>query len=190
MKLRTALLLSSFFLPVCASAYAADTYNIDGSHTNVEWSIDHFGFSKPNGKFSAQEGQLVLDTAKPENSTVNVTFRIDSLVTGVAKLDEHLKSKDFFDAAQFPTASFASTKVEVTGKDTALVHGNLTLHGVTKPVTLNVHLNKMAPNMMKKQTAGFSAAATIKRSDFGISAYLPDLGNDIALNIQAEANQP
>ena len=187
MKLK-ALLLSSFLLPV-STAFAAETYTIDPSHTNVEWSIDHFGFSKPNGKFNAPEGSVTLDQAKPENSKVTVTFKTDNLTTGVPKLDEHLKTKDFFDVAQFPTATFTSDKVEVTGKDTALVHGNLTLHGVTKPITLNVHLNKVAENMMKKPTAGFSATATIKRSDFGISAYIPNLGDEVALNIQAEANQ-
>ena len=180
------LLLSSLVVP--ATAFAADTYTIDPNHTAVVWSISHFGFSNPNGKFYQPEGTLVLDQEKPENSKVNVTFKIDNLTTGVVDLDKHLKSKDFFDAEQFPTATYVSDKVEVTGDDTAIVHGNLTLHGVTKPVDLNVKLNKIGDNFKNMPTAGFDASAVIKRSDFGISAYLPALGDEVKLAIQSEAN--
>ncbi len=173
------------------SAQAAPiTYVIDPSHTNVVWSISHFDASIQNGKFYAPTGEIILDEAKPENSSVKVNFDINKLTTGVEALDTHLKSKEFFDAAAFPQAEFTSTKVISTGKNTANVTGNLTLHGVTKPATLNVTLNKIFDNMFKKHTAGFSATASIKRSDFGIVAYLPGLGDDVTLNIQAEANVP
>jgi polyisoprenoid-binding protein YceI len=172
------------------SAQAADTYVLDPSHTSVNWSINHFGFSNPSGKFASINGTLALDEIKPEESKVNATIEIANLFTGIAKLDEHLKSKDFFDSANFPTATFVSDKVELTGKDkdTARVSGLLTLHGYSKPITLVVKLNKIGDNMMKKKTAGFSATATLKRSDFGISTYLPGLGDEVKLVIESEAN--
>lgn len=187
--LRTTMLSAITILAATSLAHAAPKpYTIDPSHTNVTWSLSHFEFSNPNGKFFAPKGIIVLDEEKPDNSTVKVSFTLDNLTSGVTELDAHLKGKDFFNIAQFPTAEFVSTKVELTGKDTANVTGNLTLHGVTKPVTLAVKLNKIGENIFKKHTAGFSATGTLKRSDFGITMYLPGLGDDVSLNIQAEAN--
>jgi polyisoprenoid-binding protein YceI len=117
-----------------------------------------------------------------------VTIPLANLLTGIPKLDEHLASKDFFDAATYPTATFVSTKVTLTGKETAKVEGNLTVHGVTKPEVLHVTLNKIGENMFKKPTAGFSATATIKRSDFGLTTYLPALSDEVKLYIESEAN--
>lgn len=167
---------------------APETYSLDSSHTNIDWRINHFGFSNPSGKFTKATGTLVLDEARPENSTVNMTLAVSDIVTGIPKLDEHLLGKDFFDAAQFPKATFASSKVTLTGKDTAKVDGMLTVHGVSKPVVLDVKLNKIGINMMKQKTAGFSATTTIKRSDFGMKAYLPDLGDEVTIHIESEAN--
>ncbi|MAU40165.1 MAG: polyisoprenoid-binding protein [Kordiimonas sp.] len=177
--------LTSFALP----ALAADTYTLDPMHTAVTWHINHFGFSNPSGKFMNADGVVVLDQENPAASKVNITIPVAAIDSGVPKLDEHLKSKDFFDVEAFPTASFVSTKVEVTGENTAIVHGNLTLHGVTKPVDLDVKLNKLGENMMNKETAGFSATAMIKRSDFGIVMYLPALSDDVRLDIEVEANK-
>jgi polyisoprenoid-binding protein YceI len=177
-------LSAGFALP----AAAAETYTLDPTHTAITWNIDHFGFSSPSGKFMNVDGTLVLDQEHPDQSKVEVKIPVADVNTGVPKLDEHLKTKEFFDVAAFPEAVFVSDKVEVTGEKTALVHGNLTLHGVTKPVTLNVTLNKLAENMFKKQTAGFTASTTIKRSDFGMTTYLPALGDDIQIAIESEAN--
>ena len=181
-------LLTVGFLLIVASAHAADTYTMDPAHTSVVWSINHFDFSHPWGKFSMITGTLDLDEKTPQNSKVSVTIPLEDLFTGVEKLDEHLKSKDFFDVSTYPTAAFESTKVTVTGKNTAKVDGILTLHGVSKPVTLFVTLNKVGENMMKKKTAGFSATATIKRSDFGMMTYIPMLGDEVKLFIESEAN--
>ncbi len=169
-------------------AQAAETYTLDPMHTTVNWSINHFGFSNPSGKFVKVEGTLTLDEAKPENSKVSATIQLANLVTGLDKLDEHLKSPDFFDAAQFPTATFVSDKVKVGANNTAKVHGMLTLHGVAKPVVLDVALNKIGENMMKKKTAGFSMTTSLKRSDFGMDKYLPGLGDDVKIEIESEAN--
>lgn len=171
-------------------AFAApETYALEATHTEVVFSWTHFGFSKPTAKFMNAVGTLVLDEAAPANSSVEVSFAIDGLNTGVAALDEHLKKPDFFDAAKYPTATFKSTKVDVTGKDTANVTGNLTIHGVTKPVTLAVKLNKIGANMKGVKTAGFSATGQIKRSDFGMGAYVPAVSDEITLVITAEANK-
>lgn len=184
-SLAVVLLAGTLAMPVAAHA---DTYKLDASHTAVTWHVNHFGFSNPSGKFMNIDGTLVLDEANPAASHLSLTVPVDKLDTGVEKLDEHLKTKDFFDVATYPTATYVSTKVDVTGKDTAIVHGNLTLHGVTKPLDLKVKLNKIGENMMKKKTAGFSATATLKRSDFGISTYVPMLGDDVLLDIESEAN--
>ncbi|MBV8061826.1 MAG: YceI family protein [Alphaproteobacteria bacterium] len=171
-----------------AAPTLADTYNFDASHTAVTWHINHFGFSNPSGKFMSAKGALALDEKTPDNSKVELDIDVTAINTGVAKLDEHLKTKDFFDVAQFPTAHFVSTKVEQTGADTATVTGDLTLHGVTKPITLAVHLNKIGQNMMGKKTAGFTASGKLKRSDFGMTTYIPNLGDEVTIDIEAEAN--
>jgi polyisoprenoid-binding protein YceI len=178
------LLLSAFALP----AAAADTYTIDPDHTSIVWRISHFGLSFPAGKFAGAEGRLVLDEARPQNSTLNVTVRPENILTGIPKLDEHLKSADFFDVAKFPVATFVSSRIETTGKDSAKVYGTLTLHGVSKPLMLDVKLNKIAYiEQFKRKKAGFSATAIIKRSDFGITYGLPDVGDEARLWISSEA---
>ncbi len=166
---------------------AAETYNFDPYHTAVSFKINHFGYSNPSGKWYAN-GTLIYDEANVANSKVNVIIKVGDIVTGIPKLDEHLLGKDFFNVAEFPTATFVSDKIKAKGKDKLVVTGNLTLHGVTKPVTLYVTINKIAVNpFFNKKVIGISASGEIKRSDFGISAYLPDLGDKVTLDIEAEA---
>jgi polyisoprenoid-binding protein YceI len=186
--LKSLFVVSAFALMASAPAFAADTFKLEPTHTSVTFQYTHFGFSHPTGKFMNAVGTVTLDEATPANSSVEVSFAIDGVNTGVPALDEHLKGADFFDAAKFPTATFKSTKVEPTSATTAKVTGDLTIHGVTKPVTLDVTLNKKGPNMMKKETAGFTAKGTINRSDFGISTYVPAVSDQIDLYIEAEAN--
>jgi len=182
----TAFALSFLWLQ---NAAAADTYTLDPSHTNITWHAEHFGFSKPNGKFPGVQGTLTLDEQKPENSKVNVTIQTASILTGIAKFDAHLKSADFFNVEKFPTATFVSDKVEPSGKDMAKVQGTLTLLGVAKPITLDVKLNKIGENPInKKKTAGFSATTTIKRSEFGMSYGTPGVGDEVVVTIESEAN--
>lgn len=169
---------------------AADTYTLDPTHSYVDWKISHFGYSHPSGKWFAN-GTLELDKEKPQDSKVNVTINMDDMVTGIPKLDEHLKGDQFFDTAKYPTATFVSDRVTLTGKDSAKVHGMLTLHGITKPVMLKVKLNRIGTSpITNKPTVGFAATAEIKRSDFGVRAFLPGLGDDVSLNIEIEANKP
>ncbi len=186
--LATLLLASSLFFVTSAQA-APETYTLDNTHSYVMWHISHFGFSNPAGKWMA-DGTLTLDEANPQNSKINVTINVDSMDTGIPKLETHLKSAEFFDVTKFPTATFVSDKVIVTGKDTAKVQGMLTVHGVTKPLTLNVKLNKLAISpITNKKTAGFTATATLKRSDYGMSAFLPGLSDTVKLDIEAEATK-
>jgi polyisoprenoid-binding protein YceI len=162
------------------------TYQLDPNHTSVLWHVDHFGFSSPSGKWQA-DGTLVLDEKNPQASKVSVNIKVNTVNTGIPKLDEHLKSKAFFDVEQFPTATFVSDKVKVTSKTTAKVTGVLTVHGVSKPVTLNVKLNKIGVNpITEKDAAGFTAETTISRADFNMNTLEPGLGDEVKLNIEAE----
>lgn len=180
--------VSALFVMDVSAARAAEKFTFDQNHTNIVWHANHFGFSNPSGRFGVTEGTLVLDEAAPDKSTVNVTIDVAGLNTGIAKFDEHLKSADFLDTAKFPTATFKSTKVAVTGKDTANVTGDLTLHGVTKPVTLEMKLNKLDANPMNNvKTAGFSGKIVLKRSEFGITQYVPNVSDEITIGIEAEA---
>lgn len=169
--------------------HAATKLNLDDQHSYVLWSIDHLGFSKQSGKWYVK-GTVLLDKEHPKKSSVEAQIDIANLVTGLPELDKHLKSKLFFDVEKYPTATFVSNKVDVTSKSTAKVEGTLTLHGVSKPVTLMVKLNHVGKNPINdKQTVGFTASTTIKRSDFGMTALLPHLGDEVAIEIGAEANQ-
>ena len=183
------MMIGALFFSFTISALAAETYNFDPMHTYILWHINHFGFSIQAGKFTMVDGTLILDEAKPENSKVNVTVHTDIIATGIPKLDEHLKSDTFFDVAKYPTATFVSNKILVTGKDTGKIYGTLTLHGVSKSVILDAKLLKIGMHPMNnKKSVGFSATTTVKRSDFGMGAYLPNLGDEVQIDIGAEAN--
>ncbi|AMP92632.1 YceI family protein [Legionella pneumophila] len=181
------------FAILAVFAFSTDIYaepqtlTLDNQHTYVLWKVKHLGFSTQAGKWYAN-GQLVLDKDNPQQSKVNVTIKIDDIVTGIPELDKHLKGKLFFDTKQFPSATFVSDKVEVTGKNKAKVYGMLTLHGVTKPIILDVVFNKAGINLLNdRETAGFSATTSLKRSDYGIKALIPEVGDDVEIEIEAEA---
>lgn len=177
---------AALMLPAVARA---DEYVIDPGHTHVGFQISHFGFSETYGVFKNVSGTMNLDEADPAKSTVEVTIDAASIDTAHEKRDEHLKGKEFFDVAAYPSITYKSTRVEVTGKDTAILTGDLTMHGVTKPVSLVVKLNKAAesPMMKGRYVAGFSALGKLKRSDFGISTYAPMIGDEVAIAISTEA---
>lgn len=180
-------LLSLFFFPVVAFCQASE-YKIDPSHTSVNWEISHFDFSHYHGKWEAQ-GTLLFDKDHPQKSKVDVSINMEDVITGNSKLDKHLKGKDFFNVDEFPKATFVSDKIETQGKKITKVHGTLTVHGVSKPVVLNMIAHKAGKNMADKDTLGFRAQTKIKRSDFGISNYLPGLGDVVKLDIEVEANK-
>lgn len=169
-------------------AQAADQYVLEPNHTQITWHASHMGFSFPTGKFVTVAGTVLLDEEKPEKSTVEATIAMPGISTGIEKFDTHLKSPDFFNVERFPEATFKSESVKITGKNTANVQGVLTLLGISKPVTLEVTLNKVdIMPMVQKKAAGFSAKTVLKRSDFGIKYGLPMVGDDVAITIEAEA---
>lgn len=167
----------------------AAKYNIDASHTQVEFTYSHFGFSNITGRFDQVKGEFDLNTENLAKSKISIEIPISSMSTGVSKLDTHLQSADFFDVVKYPTASFKSTMVHVASDKELHVMGDLTIHGVTKPVTLTVKVNKIADHPMKKTpTAGFDASTTIKRSDFGVGAYVPAVSDEVKITITMEAS--
>ena len=191
--LATALTVSS----ACALAYNAPslmlnkttsgTYAIDPTHTSVLFSLSHMGFSNYYGRFNAVSGTLDFDPKTPENSKLKVTIDTSSIDTNNATLESDLRGSGWFDTAAFPTATFVSTHITKLTDTTGEVTGDFTLHGVTKPITLTVTFNGTGMNpLANKEELGFSAHATIKRSDFGISQYVPMVGDDVALTIESE----
>ena len=188
MLLRSLLLTS--LLAASASAFAApQTFTIDPNHTQVSFTYSHFGFSNPSGRLEDIKGTVVVDQADWGKSAVNVTMPLSGLHTGVPKLDEHLKTPDFFDAAKFPDVTFKSTQVTKTGADTLDIAGELTAHGVTKPVTLHARVNKIGENkMIASSTAGFDADTTLKRSEFGIAKYAPMVSDEVHVHITLSAD--
>ena len=172
-----------------SSAWAADEFAFDHSHTHVLFFVDHLGFSTTQGEFLEFDGTLMLDTEAPENSTVSVSIATASIDTGYADRDEHLRNSDFFDVEEYPEMTFTSTGVTVTGENSAEVSGDLTILGVTQPVTLDVTLNGLGAHPFNGSTvAGFSATTTISRSDFGMDFGVPAIGDDIEIRIETEAS--
>ena len=170
-------------------AFAAPlTYKIDANHTDVVASWSHFGFSNPIAHFGKVDGSITYDPANVGASKVEVTIPLSGLNSHVGDFDDHLRSADFFDAGKFPNITFKSTSVKAAGKGKLKVTGDLTIKGVTKPVVLDVNLNKAGEHPMTKVPAiGFDATATVKRSDFGVGAYAPMVSDEVALKITTEA---
>lgn len=161
----------------------------DKAHSEVDFTILHMSLSHVHGRFGNISGTINWNEADITKSAVNVTIDVSTVDTGVSARDADLKSPNYFDVAQFPTATYISTGVEKTG-DGLVVHGNLTLHGVTKPVTLTVEgPSGPVPGMDHKPHAGFSATATVKRSDFDLAPKMPVamLGDEVKLNIELDA---
>ncbi len=168
------------------AAVKAGTYVLDAGHSRVVWSLSHRGFSTYSGLLPAAAGTLVLDPATPANSRVEVTLASAAVATADPRFDTRLKGPDFFNAEAFPTIRFASTAVVTTG-NTAKVTGEVTLLGVTRPVTLDVTFHKAGLNPTDKlYHVGFDATGTLTRSDFGLRNGLPAIGDAVSLRIEAE----
>lgn len=163
------------------------TFTYDPAHTQVMFSISHLGFSYSHGRFDKFSGQFTLDEEKPEASSAEITIDTASIDMNSAAWDKHLRSADFFNVEKFPAMTFKSTKIVKTGEKTAEMTGDFTLLGVTKPVTMQVTLNKIGEHPMNKnKMAGFSIDGVIKRSDFGMTNGIPMVGDDVAINVQVE----
>jgi polyisoprenoid-binding protein YceI len=185
------LVLTSLLGAAVSVQAAPVSYKLDPHHTMVLFSWNHFGYSNPTADFGLGEGTVVFDEQNPAKSSVDVTLPLASLDTHVPALDKHLKEADFFDADKYPTVTFKSTKVQPLGGHKFNVTGDLTVHGVTKTVVLAATLNKVGPHpMTKAQSIGFDATASIKRSDFGVGAYVPKVSDEISIRITTEGSVP
>ncbi|MGD8593465.1 MAG: YceI family protein [Gammaproteobacteria bacterium] len=165
---------------------STETYELDPAHTFPHFSVNHLGFSTMRGRFNTTSGTVTMDKDKGTGS-VAIEIDVSSIDTGHDKRNEHLRGPDFFNATEFPKMTYKSTKVTINKDNSAVVDGNLTIMGVTKPVTLNVEkMNCGVHPFNKKEVCGFDATATIKRSDFGMKYGLPAIGDEINMIIEAE----
>lgn len=169
------------------AAVKAGAYKLDPDHSKVTWSVTHLGFSTYVGQFAGATGTLKIDPANLAATELLVTIDANQVGTLSAALDKHLKSPDFLDTTKFPTATFKATRVVRTGDRTADITGDLTLHGVTKPVVLNTTFNQAGVNFVDKTySLGFDAKGVIKRSEFGITGYVPAISDEVTLHVAAE----
>jgi polyisoprenoid-binding protein YceI len=171
-------------LPVAAQQ---ETYTVDAQHTIPTFEVKHLGMSTQRGMFTKASGKISIDrTAKKGDA--DITIDMSTMATSVPKLTEHLRSEDFFDSAKFPTATFKGNDFKFEGDKLVAVNGNLTLRGVTKPVTLKVEAFNCGNHPMnKKPMCGADASTTIKRSEFGVKYGIPAVGDDVKLSIPIEA---
>ena len=177
---------------VGAAAFAAPlTYTMDPKHTDVVASWNHFGFSNPIAHFGQVDGAITYDADNVGQSSVNVTIPLAGMESHVAAFNEHLRSADFFDAEKYPAITFASTRVEAAGSDKLRVTGDLILHGVSRPVVLDVTINKVGEHpMAKRPAAGFDATTAVLRSDFGMAKHVPNVSDEVRIRITTEAVVP
>ena len=182
------LLLATALTASASFAFAADRYTLDSSHSQVIFSYNHLGFSTTFGMFSGFEGEIMFDKENPAASSVNVSMPTKSMFTGWEQRDGHFMSADFFGAEDDDLITFTSTSIEVTGDNTALITGELTMNDITQTVVLDAVLNQAGPNPINQQQwAGFDATTTLLRSDFGLGAFAPAVSDEVEVRISIEA---
>ncbi|MGV9008879.1 YceI family protein [Brevundimonas sp.] len=166
----------------------AGTYALDSAHGKITWSVNHLGLSTYYGQFVNVQAELQLDPANPSASTLTATIPLTDVDSNSDGLDTHLQTPDFFDTANHPTATFVSRSITIDADDPteADVLGDLTLRGVTRPVTMEVEFNQAGPSMGNSYKVGFDGEATIKRSEFGINYALPGISDEVKLHIEGE----
>lgn len=189
--MKTTLLASALTLMTAAAVQATPVaYELDASHSQIVFSYDHLGFSTTYGMFSGFEGDILFDEEDPAASSVEVSFPVTSLFTGWEARFKHFMNEDLFNAEVNPDVSFVSTEIEVTGEATALITGDLTMNGITKPVVLVAEMNKKAMQPMKqKPWIGFDATTTVLRSDYGLGMAVPYVSDEVEIRISIEAAQ-
>jgi len=166
----------------------AGTYKLDPSHGKITWKVNHLGFSTYVGQFVNVSADLTLDPANPSASTLTATVPLADVAPNDDGLKAHLQTPDFFNTAEFPTATFVARSIMVDRENAteADVVGDLTLHGVTRSVTMEVEFNQAGPSMGNTYRVGFDGEATIRRSDFGMSYGLPAIGDEVELHFEGE----
>lgn len=172
-----------------ATALAADTYTIDARHTFPSFEISHLGFSIQRGRFNRTSGKVVLDAAT-QSGSIDISIDAASIDTGLIDLEKHLQGEDFFDVANHPAMTFKSKNLRFEGDRLIGAEGDFMLLGVSKPVSLKIDHFKCAPHPMnKKPTCGANATTSIKRSEFGMTKYVPAVGDEVKIAIQIEATR-
>ena len=186
---RIAAALAFTTLAVTSALAAPKTFDIDGSHTFPRFSYSHFGYSTQVSRFDNTTGTVVFD-ADAKTGSVDITIDMKSVNTGFADFNGHIQGEDFLDTAKFPKATFKSTKVNFQDGKPASIEGQLTIKGVTKPVTLTVTSFQAMPHpMLKKEAIGANAFTVIKRSEFNAGKYAPYVGDEVRIEISLEAMQ-
>jgi polyisoprenoid-binding protein YceI len=186
-----ALLFAAALFAAGAARAEPVTYTLDPAHTQVAFTIERFGFNSVLGRFEDVSGEVTIDEANPANSSVRATIQVASIDTGNDTRDEHLREPRWLNVPQFPTMEFRSTRVDVTGENTARVTGDLTLLGQAHPVTLDVTLNRLGPlPNNQRQAAGFTAAGALQRSAWGSTLAAQLIGDEINIRIEALAIVP
>ena len=168
-------------------AAAADTYKIDPEHGTVIYRVTHFGVGNAYGRFNKPTGTVVLDSADPSKTKFEFEVKTENLDTANDQRDKHLQSPDFFDAKQFPTISFKSTSVKSDGENKYLVTGDLTLHGVTKSITVPITKTGESDTGRMGYRSGWEATTSLKRSDYGMTGMQGPVGDEVNLVISFEA---
>ncbi len=176
-------------IAVAAPALAAETYEIDAGHSAVVFSAKHFDVGYTYGRFDSFSGSFTVDKANHVNDKVHIEVATTSVNSGVPKRDDHLRNVDFFNSAQFPTITFDSTKVVVKDADTITVTGNLSMHGVTKPVTFDVDWTGEGDDPWGGHRMGAHATFSLPRSDWGISGLKDAVGSDIRMIVSLEGTR-
>lgn len=172
---------------ISTTAIAADTYTIDPNHTLPVFEVNHLGFSTQRGRFDQTAGKILLDTAK-QTGTVEFTIKADSINMGLSKWNEHMKSEDFFNTAKFPEITFKSETLTFKNDKPVDAEGTLTLLGVSRPVRLTIERFTCGTNpIVKKALCAADIETTLKRSEFGMTKYLPGISDDVRVLVPVEA---
>jgi len=188
--MKSAITAAVLSVAAATSAFAAPTtYTSDANHTFVRFSYKHMGFSTQESRFNKVTGTVTFDPVAKSGS-VDISIDTKSVDTGSDLFNQHIQGADFLDTSNYGTASFKSTSVKFDGDKPVSIQGNLTLKGVTKPVTLTVTDFKSGQNMMKKEAIGADASTKISRSEFNMAKYVPNVGDDVTLSIAIEAGAP
>lgn len=189
-SLHRTLILTLLLIPLSPAQAELHSYTFDKVHTQILFFVNHLGFSNSQGEFHDYDGSFSFDPEAWERSAVEVTIRTASIDMDDQAWDDHMRNEDFFDVTRFPTMTFRSTKVEQTEEKRGYLHGDLTLLGVTKPVSLELQFNRIGVHPFNKKTiAGFSAEGIVKRSEFGMSYAVPFVSDEVQLRIEVEGYQ-
>ena len=173
---------------VSTATAAPEAYVLDASHSQIVFFYNHLGYSTTYGMFSGFDGEIAFNQEDPAASSVNISFPVMSMLTGWEQRFAHLMSGDFFGASEGDMITFASTGIAVTGDNTAMITGDLTMNGVTKSVVLDATMNQAGTHpMAEKPWAGFDATTSVLRSDFNVGNFAPFVGDEVQIMISIEA---